>query len=139
MLAAAKLKTVAVKDITSQRELEEEEQIEAGGTDEEDADATLEAGRTDRGSSSKRRTGAAGAAGAGPACSGQAYFIGDGQPYNPQAFLDDILDGLGAVRCGGARGGAGRDNVRWLRQPSEFPPSTKLFPKCGLCMLGTLS
>lgn len=34
---------------------------------------------------------------AAPACSGQAYFIGDGQPRNPQAFLDGILDGLGAV------------------------------------------
>lgn len=30
-----------------------------------------------------------------PACSGQAYFVTDGQPCNPQAFMDDILEGLG--------------------------------------------
>lgn len=34
---------------------------------------------------------------AAPACSGQAYFVADGQPCNPQEFLDGVLDGLGAA------------------------------------------
>lgn len=33
---------------------------------------------------------------AAPACAGKAYDVTDGQPRNPQAFLDEILDGLGA-------------------------------------------
>ncbi|CAM9957726.1 unnamed protein product [Ectocarpus fasciculatus] len=32
---------------------------------------------------------------AAPACAGKAYDVTDGQPRNPQAFLDEILDGLG--------------------------------------------
>lgn len=30
-----------------------------------------------------------------PACAGQAYFVTDGRPVNPQGFLDGVLDGLG--------------------------------------------
>lgn len=33
---------------------------------------------------------------AGPTCSGQAYFITDGQPANLQSLLDAVLEGLGA-------------------------------------------
>ena len=37
---------------------------------------------------------------AGPACSGQAYFVTDGRPCSLQAFVDDVLQGLGnGVRC----------------------------------------
>lgn len=48
-----------------------------------------------------------GAAAAGPACSGQAYFVTDGRPCSMQAFVDDVLQGLGTGRsvC---------DNVRSL-------------------------
>lgn len=34
----------------------------------------------------------------GPVCSGQAYFVTDGEPCNPQNFWDGILDGLGEWR-----------------------------------------
>lgn len=30
-----------------------------------------------------------------PACSGQAYFVADGQRCNPQSFMDGVFDGLG--------------------------------------------
>lgn len=33
----------------------------------------------------------------GPVSSGQAYFITDGQPCNLQAFMDEILLGLGKL------------------------------------------
>lgn len=35
-------------------------------------------------------------AAAGPVCSGQAYFVTDGRPCSLQAFVDDVLQGLGA-------------------------------------------
>eukprot|EP00903_Cladosiphon_okamuranus_P013710 g12766.t1 len=35
-----------------------------------------------------------GGAAAGPACSGQAYFVTDGRPCSLQAFVDDVLQGL---------------------------------------------
>lgn len=39
---------------------------------------------------------------AGPTCSGQAYFVTDGQPTNLQSLLDGVLEGLGAcLRAGG--------------------------------------
>lgn len=30
-----------------------------------------------------------------PTCSGQAYFVADGQTCNPQTFMDGVFDGLG--------------------------------------------
>ena len=30
-----------------------------------------------------------------PACSGQAYFVADGQHFSPQTFMDGVFDGLG--------------------------------------------
>ena len=39
-----------------------------------------------------------GSAAAGPACSGQAYFVTDGRPCSLQTFVDDVLQGLGADR-----------------------------------------
>ncbi|CAM9542570.1 unnamed protein product, partial [Pylaiella littoralis] len=98
LLAAAKLKTGRSKDTkTIQKTVEEEEQRgSAGGSDGAEAAAKADAGPRNSGSSSSSSSSASGmAAAAGPACSGQAYFIGDGQPRNPQAFLDGILDGLG--------------------------------------------
>eukprot|EP00752_Nemacystus_decipiens_P006897 g6195.t1 len=35
-----------------------------------------------------------GGGGAGPACSGQAYFVTDGRPCSLQCFVDDVLQGL---------------------------------------------
>lgn len=46
---------------------------------------------------------------AGPACSGQAYFVTDGRPCSLQAFVDDVLQGLGNERSiidRSVRGGA---------------------------------
>ncbi|CAM9901056.1 unnamed protein product [Scytosiphon promiscuus] len=43
-----------------------------------------------------RRLGCSGSGGeAVPACSGRAYSVTDGQTRNPQAFLNDVFDGLG--------------------------------------------
>lgn len=39
--------------------------------------------------------GGAGKNDAGPAPSGQAYFVTDEQPCNLQTFMDGVLDGLG--------------------------------------------
>lgn len=30
-----------------------------------------------------------------PSCAGQAYFVADEQPCNPQTFMDGVFDGLG--------------------------------------------
>lgn len=69
--------------------------VEVGGADAEQ--------RRDPGSKSE----------AAPACAGKAYDVTDGQPRNPQAFLDEILDGLGAEtlklsKTGGGEGGRGQ-------------------------------
>lgn len=43
-----------------------------------------------------------------PACVGQAYFVADGEPCNPQTFMDSVFDGLGErLLQGWKRGGDG--------------------------------
>jgi len=92
---------------TSVRDAAAAEAIPANGVVEKD-DAGADADREGSGLTRKHLGGSSGGGGGGggtsnssnmgaPACSGQAYFVTDGQPSNPQKFLDGILDGLGAV------------------------------------------
>lgn len=87
MLAGASLKKVTQDSATRQGKFD--------GDEVKDPDAGAE-NVDEAGVRSTRSTGSA------PECSGQAYFVGDGQPCSPRAFLDGILDGLGAVAVEGA-------------------------------------
>ncbi|CAM9717910.1 unnamed protein product, partial [Hapterophycus canaliculatus] len=58
-------------------------------------EATVLAGtRLAEGAAGAQAGGARWSARAGPTCSGQAYFITDGQPNNLQTLLDGVLEGL---------------------------------------------
>ncbi|CAM9312451.1 unnamed protein product [Ectocarpus sp. 4 AP-2014] len=57
--------------------------------------AMVDVGADVGGADAEQRRGPGSKTEAAPACAGQAYDVTDGQPRNPQTFLDEILDGLG--------------------------------------------
>eukprot|EP00903_Cladosiphon_okamuranus_P007643 g7412.t1 len=84
LCAGASLKTVSQDSAMRNSDVQVKEAQDAGAATE----GAYEAG-------AERTSVRGGSTGASPACSGQAYFVGDGQPCRPQAFLDGVLDGLG--------------------------------------------
>lgn len=101
LLAGASLKTAAQDSAIRQGNVEGKGAVEDAGPDANTGDEGVGAERTgvrsSRRSTRSTTTSSASSTRAAPACSGQAYSVADGQPCNPQAFLDGILDSLGAV------------------------------------------
>lgn len=58
--------------------------------------AMVDVGADVEGADAEQRRGPGSKSEAAPACAGKAYDVTDGQARSPQAFLDEILDGLGA-------------------------------------------
>eukprot|EP00752_Nemacystus_decipiens_P002963 g2753.t1 len=85
LLAAAHLKTVAQDSVVRHSEVERKD------AEVSDAGAFSANGAEEERASSSSSS----SSNAAPACSGQAYFVADGQSCNPRVFLDGILNGLG--------------------------------------------